>query len=61
MTDKKRITIYVSNSEYDMIKSFADKSRCSMSKVLCGAVKYYLEKDKYPGYRYDFHWGFWFK
>ncbi len=61
MTDKKRITIYVNNHEYEMIKKLADEKSCSMSKVLCGAVKYYIEKDEFPGFDYDFRWGYWFR
>lgn len=58
MTDKKRITIYVSDREYSIIKNLADLKCTSMSKVLIGAVMFYVGREKYPDMDYNFRWSY---
>lgn len=41
-TNKKKIMVYVSDSEYEMISQLAKEKRCSMSRILSGAVYAYL-------------------
>lgn len=60
MTDKKRVSVYLDECDYEHLKRLAKENRCSMSHLLESFYYFWCNYDSFPDMKMDLKWRFWF-
>lgn len=60
MMDKKRVSVYLDENDYNRLKKISRENFCSMSHCMVSFFEFWSRHDQFPDMEMDLKWRYWY-